>query len=181
MRRRILGQRDESHAGGVAGAVCRRDRPGDPQEMVSAGRVRRDIEDQGQVLALQMEEGCARLGGFLRQGRRQGAGRDGHRQAARLRSGREGTRRLEKGAGKTGRTAVSVANLAQEMVARREALLDRLIAVAKADGRIVAVWLQGSLARGDHDAYSDVDAYFAVDDAAFDAVWSERAALLGKI
>ena len=76
---------------------------------------------------------------------------------------------------------MSVANLAQEMVARREALLDRLIAVSKADSRIVAVWLQGSLARGDHDAYSDVDAYLAIDDAAFEAVWSERAALLSKI
>lgn len=67
------------------------------------------------------------------------------------------------------------------MVLRREALVDRLIAVAKDDPRIAAVWLQGSLARGDHDAYSDVDAYFAVDDAAFDAVWGERGAILPKI
>lgn len=72
-------------------------------------------------------------------------------------------------------------NHAQEMVTRREALLDRLIAVAKADDRIAAAWLQGSLARGDHDAYSDVDAYLAVDDAAFDALWNDRAALLAKI
>ena len=72
-------------------------------------------------------------------------------------------------------------NHAREMVLRREALLDRLIEVVKADPRLHAVWLQGSLARGDHDAYSDVDAYLAVDDAAFDAVWSERAALLARI
>ncbi len=72
-------------------------------------------------------------------------------------------------------------NLSSQMVARREALLDRLVDVAKADGRIAAVWLQGSLARGDHDAYSDVDAYLAVADGAFDALWNERAALLAQI
>lgn len=70
---------------------------------------------------------------------------------------------------------------AREMAVRREALLARLIEVAKDDARIRACWLQGSLARGDHDAYSDVDAYFAIDDAAFDAVWNERAAILAKI
>ncbi|MGZ6009473.1 MAG: nucleotidyltransferase domain-containing protein, partial [Rhizomicrobium sp.] len=31
------------------------------------------------------------------------------------------------------------------------------------DERIAGVWLQGSLARGDHDPYSDIDAYIAVD------------------
>jgi predicted nucleotidyltransferase len=72
-------------------------------------------------------------------------------------------------------------NHAREMMLRREALVDRLVEVAKADRRIVAVWLQGSLARGDYDAYSDVDAYFAVEDAAFDQVWNERATLLARI
>lgn len=72
-------------------------------------------------------------------------------------------------------------NFSTQMVTRREALVERLIEVAKADPRIVAVWLQGSLARGDHDAYSDVDAYFAVEDGAFDAVWAERESLLGKV
>jgi hypothetical protein len=72
-------------------------------------------------------------------------------------------------------------NHAREMVLRREALVERLIDVAKADRRIVGAWLQGSLARGDYDAYSDVDAYFAVEDAAFDGVWNERAALLAQI
>ncbi|MEI9887896.1 MAG: nucleotidyltransferase domain-containing protein [Rhizomicrobium sp.] len=76
---------------------------------------------------------------------------------------------------------MSVANHAGEMIARREALLDRLIDVARSDDRIAAVWLQGSLARGDHDAYSDVDAYFAVDDAVFEALWNARADLLAKI
>ncbi|HXC54998.1 MAG TPA: aminoglycoside 6-adenylyltransferase [Rhizomicrobium sp.] len=57
----------------------------------------------------------------------------------------------------------------------------RLVAIASADNRIAAVWLQGSLARGNHDAYSDIDAYLAIDDAAFAAVWGERASLLAQI
>lgn len=72
-------------------------------------------------------------------------------------------------------------NHAREMVSRRDAVIARLVEAAKADERIAAVWLQGSLAVGGHDAYSDVDAYFAVDDTAFDAVFGEREALLTKL
>ncbi len=72
-------------------------------------------------------------------------------------------------------------NHAQEMVLRREALLDRLIGFAQSDRRIAALWLQGSLAAGDHDPYSDVDAYVAIDDAAFDAVYAERETFLGNL
>ena len=39
-------------------------------------------------------------------------------------------------------------NHAQEMIARRDALIARLVDVAKSDERIAGVWLQGSLARG---------------------------------
>ena len=70
---------------------------------------------------------------------------------------------------------------AVEMIARRDALLARLVDVAKADPRIAAVWLQGSLATGENDAYSDVDAYIAVDDTVFDVVFAEREALLTKL
>lgn len=72
-------------------------------------------------------------------------------------------------------------NHAAEMVARREALLARLVEIAKADRRIAAVWLQGSLARGDSDPYSDIDAYLAIDEEDFAAVWAERAQLLAGI
>ena len=72
-------------------------------------------------------------------------------------------------------------NHADEMVARREALLARLVEIAKADRRIAAVWVQGSLARNDHDPYSDIDAYIAIDADDFAGVWSERAQLLAKI
>jgi hypothetical protein len=50
--------------------------------------------------------------------------------------------------------------------ARRAAFLARLTDALRADGRIVALWLFGSLGRGDGDALSDVDATAAVEDGA---------------
>ena len=65
------------------------------------------------------------------------------------------------------------------MVERRDAVLARLVEVATADARIAGVWLQGSLAAGGHDAYSDVDAYIAVeDDGRSTSVYAEREQLL---
>ena len=55
---------------------------------------------------------------------------------------------------------------ASQMIARRDALIERLVDLAKANPRIAGVWLQGSLAAGGHDAYSDIDAYLAVEDTA---------------
>ena len=56
----------------------------------------------------------------------------------------------------------------------REALIERLTAAAAADQRIAACWLQGSIADGSSDDYSDVDAYVCVYDAAYDEVYGER-------
>ena len=70
---------------------------------------------------------------------------------------------------------------ALEMVQRRDAVLARLVEVATADPRIAGVWLQGSLAAGGHDAYSDIDAYFAVEDAVFDTVYAEREQFLTRL
>ncbi len=67
---------------------------------------------------------------------------------------------------------------------RREALITRLEALAGHDQRIVALWLQGSLAAGTADALSDVDAYLAIADEQFDAVYAARlqlAAMLGDV
>ena len=49
---------------------------------------------------------------------------------------------------------------------RREAFLTRLTDALRADGRFVALWLFGSLGRGDGDALSDVDATAVVEDGA---------------
>ena len=45
-------------------------------------------------------------------------------------------------------------------------LLDRLVAVAAADDRILAVLLYGSHARGEADAYSDIDVGLVATDSA---------------
>jgi predicted nucleotidyltransferase len=62
--------------------------------------------------------------------------------------------------------------------AARAACLQALSQYVQSDERIEALWLQGSLARGDADAFSDIDAYLAIRDADFDSVWGGRASLL---
>ena len=63
----------------------------------------------------------------------------------------------------------------------RAATLAALISWAEADARIEALWLQGSLATGQADPFSDIDAYLGISDAAFDEVWGEREAVLGRL
>ena len=63
----------------------------------------------------------------------------------------------------------------------RDTALAALTDWARADPRIEALWLQGSLATGQADPFSDIDAYLAVADAAFDDVWAERGALLDRL
>jgi predicted nucleotidyltransferase len=66
----------------------------------------------------------------------------------------------------------------------RDALIRNLVAEAERDQRILAVWLQGSLADGTGDEYSDIDAYLAVADESFDAVAGERSRIaesLGRV
>jgi len=63
----------------------------------------------------------------------------------------------------------------------RAAVLAALSAWVEADPRIEALWLQGSLATGQADLFSDIDAYIAVTDAAFDDVWAEREAVLRRL
>jgi hypothetical protein len=56
------------------------------------------------------------------------------------------------------------------------ALFDRAVAVFEADERVRAVWLSGSLARGDADAMSDLDLLVAIADegmASFNDSWRE--------
>jgi hypothetical protein len=47
-------------------------------------------------------------------------------------------------------------------------LLDRAVEVLRLDSRVLAVWLSGSLARGDADAQSDLDLILAVTDEGFE-------------
>jgi hypothetical protein len=65
--------------------------------------------------------------------------------------------------------------------AARAAFVERARSIVSADPRLIAGWLEGSLAEGTADPYSDVDLYLAVRDDAFDAVWNERLALVESI
>lgn len=61
---------------------------------------------------------------------------------------------------------------------RRARLIEQLTALVREDDRLVALWLQGSLADGSADPLSDVDAYIAVRDDDFEAVYGERLAIV---
>jgi hypothetical protein len=63
----------------------------------------------------------------------------------------------------------------------RAAVLEALTAYAESEPRIEGLWLQGSLARGDADPFSDIDAYLATADCDFDSVWAGRAAVLERL
>jgi predicted nucleotidyltransferase len=65
--------------------------------------------------------------------------------------------------------------------AARDAFVERLSDAARNRSEIAGLWLQGSLARGDADPLSDVDANLAVDDAEADRFWADRAAFLGAL
>lgn len=69
----------------------------------------------------------------------------------------------------------------EDFVRAREAVIARLREVVDADERIVACWLQGSLADGTADALSDVDAYLAVADAQFDPLYAARRELVARL
>jgi hypothetical protein len=63
----------------------------------------------------------------------------------------------------------------------RVATLAALSAWAESDPRVEALWLQGSLATGHADPFSDIDAYLAVTDSAFNDVWGERESVLDRL
>jgi predicted nucleotidyltransferase len=65
--------------------------------------------------------------------------------------------------------------------AARAATVAALTRLAEGDPRIEALWLQGSLAAGDADPFSDIDAYLAVRDADYDAVWADREGVLSQL
>jgi hypothetical protein len=69
----------------------------------------------------------------------------------------------------------------EEFLAARGATLAALAEFAEREPRIQALWLQGSLAAGGADAFSDIDAYVAAADDDADSLWGERQALLGRL
>ncbi len=63
----------------------------------------------------------------------------------------------------------------------QQSLLDAIVRVLSADGRIQSAWLTGSLGSGRGDAFSDVDVTAVVPDAEFDAVLKDYKADLSAI
>lgn len=64
---------------------------------------------------------------------------------------------------------------------QREQLLARLQELVQDDPRLAALWLQGSLADGSADPLSDVDAWIAVEDDAFEEVYTERGTIVARL
>jgi len=61
------------------------------------------------------------------------------------------------------------------------AFIARTLAEFERDERVLAVWLEGSLAQGEGDAYSDVDVHVAVPDGDFEVFVADDDALLARL
>jgi hypothetical protein len=64
---------------------------------------------------------------------------------------------------------------------RRSELIERAIAILSSDARFPAGWLEGSLADGSADAYSDIDLHLCVVDRAWDEVWNGRLGVIETV
>ena len=57
---------------------------------------------------------------------------------------------------------------------RRGELIERAVAIFSGDARFPAGWLEGSLADGSADSYSDIDLHLCVVESAWEGVWNGR-------
>lgn len=64
---------------------------------------------------------------------------------------------------------------------RRSELVARASEIFSRDSRFPAGWLEGSLADGSADSYSDIDLYLCVDEKAWDEVWANRLKVIGEL
>ncbi len=69
----------------------------------------------------------------------------------------------------------------QARIAERDALLQRIIQQLRADSRVVAAWLYGSIGRQESDGLSDLDVRLVVADAECKVMLAERRAYIEKI
>jgi predicted nucleotidyltransferase len=68
-----------------------------------------------------------------------------------------------------------------EPTAEQQAVLRRFAEACEADERVVAGFLGGSFARGNADAYSDLDIYAITTDEGYDSFFSERQAFMRRL
>jgi hypothetical protein len=64
---------------------------------------------------------------------------------------------------------------------RRRGTIEKAVAIFSADPRFLAGWLEGSLADGSADSFSDIDLYLCVVESAWDQVWPNRRDLIGRV
>ena len=64
---------------------------------------------------------------------------------------------------------------------RRTAMLDRIVALFSTDPRFRAGWLEGSLADGSGDDYSDIDLHLCIADDSWDEVWKQHREIIETI
>jgi hypothetical protein len=64
---------------------------------------------------------------------------------------------------------------------RRRETIEKATAIFSADPRIRAGWLEGSLADGSADPFSDIDLYLCVADAAWNEVWPNRRDFISRV
>ena len=75
----------------------------------------------------------------------------------------------------------SLALSLDDLEARRNDVLARIVERLTGDDRVVAVWLTGSFGRNEDDAWSDYDLHLAIEDEHLDAWWEARASLFHDI
>ncbi len=63
----------------------------------------------------------------------------------------------------------------------QEKLLEKIVSTVREDDRISGLWVVGSMATGNVDRYSDLDAYLLVDEENYDQIFSERSFFAEKI
>jgi len=63
----------------------------------------------------------------------------------------------------------------------RDALLTRIVNALSMEPRVAAAWLTGSIGRGEHDAWSDLDLHVAVFDEQLTAFWADRQILYQRV
>jgi hypothetical protein len=64
---------------------------------------------------------------------------------------------------------------------RRAETIEKASKIFSGDSRFLAGWLEGSLADGSADSFSDIDLYLCVADGAWDEVWPNRRDLIGRV
>jgi hypothetical protein len=69
----------------------------------------------------------------------------------------------------------------REYAAARDALLERIVDALRADSRVVAAWLAGSIGRGEGDEWADYDLCTAINDRELPSFLADRSKLYASV